>query len=152
MNAMALLDELRALGIHLEPRANGNLRAVPKERLTDELIERIRQHKTELLAYLRAEQEERRIDRLAQTDGWKPLPPAGAPAYSILETARCRGIALSLDQDGGLRIGKADGSGHEPALWPSLIDAIEAHLEAVAALVAAGWHLRSDPVSHLSAA
>jgi hypothetical protein len=36
---------------------------------------------------------------------------------------------------------KADGSGREPALWPSLLMAIEAHLSAIMALVAAGWAL-----------
>lgn len=66
------------------------------------------------------------------------------PAESILETCLRHGIALRLDDDGSLRIGKADGSGREPTLWPSLLMAIETHLEAVTALVAAGWHLRSE--------
>ena len=81
---------------------------------------------------------------LARADGYMPLPLPGAPAYSILETCRRHGIALSLDEDGCLRIGRADRSGEGPALWPSLLMAIEAHLEPVAALVAAGWHVRAD--------
>jgi hypothetical protein len=88
--------------------------------------------------------EEAEIDRLARADGYKPLPPIGAPAYSILETCRRHGVALTLDQDGSLRIGNADGSGQEPSLWPSLLMAMEAHLEAVTALVGAGWHLHAD--------
>jgi hypothetical protein len=55
-----------------------------------------------------------------------------SPAESIAMTCRRRGIALRLDEDGALVIGKADGSGKEPALWPSLIDAIEAHAEPLA--------------------
>jgi|GEM_PF-2769043 len=137
-------NELRARGVRVEPRPHGGVRLEPAHLIDAELLSRILTHKAEVLAQLRAEQEERRMDRLATMDGWKPLPLAGAPAYSILETFRRHGIALSLAPDGCLRIGRADGSGQEPALWPSLIGAIEAHLHAVTALVATGWHLRAD--------
>jgi hypothetical protein len=53
-------------------------------------------------------------------------------------------IALSLDPTGALRIDKAAGPGREPALWPSLLMAIEVHLPAIIELVRAGWHLRAD--------
>jgi hypothetical protein len=76
--------------------------------------------------------EEAEIDRLANADGWKSITPAD----SIIDTCHNNRITLSLDQDGSLRIGKADGSGKEPALWPSLLMAIEAHLPAIIGLVA----------------
>ncbi len=66
------------------------------------------------------------------------------PAESIIATCRRHGIALTLDDDGRLVVGKGDGSGNEPAPWPSLSMAIEAHAEAIARLVAAGWHLQAD--------
>jgi hypothetical protein len=137
MGVGEILERARLAGIKLTAN-RGLILARPKGATPPELAEAIRQHKPELLTHLHAEQEEREIDRQAAADGWKPLPPAGAAAYSIVETCRHRGIALGLEDDGSLRIGKADGSGQEPALWPSLIDAIEAHLEAVTALVAAG--------------
>jgi hypothetical protein len=84
--------------------------------------------------------EEAEIDRLAKADGWKPI----TPAESIIATCRRHGIALSLEPNGALRVGTDGGNGDEPAPWPSLIIAIEAHMEPVAALVAAGWHLRAD--------
>jgi hypothetical protein len=139
-----ILNELRARGVRIEPRPHGGVRLVPARLIDAELLNRILNHKAEVLTQFRAEQEERRIDGLATMDGWKPLALAGAPAYSILETCRRHGIAVSLDEDGCLRIGKADGSGQEPTLWPSLEIAIEAHLEAVTALVTAGWYLRAD--------
>jgi hypothetical protein len=57
MNAEALLDELRGQGIRLDPLPNGNLYVAPKERLTPELIERIRQNKPALVACLSIKQE-----------------------------------------------------------------------------------------------
>jgi hypothetical protein len=60
------------------------------------------------------------------------------PAESLIGTCAKHGIILSVDE-GGLWVGDTD---HQP--WPSLIMAIEAHRDAVAALVAAGWHLRAD--------
>jgi TubC N-terminal docking domain len=57
VNAEAFLDELKAQGIRLEPLPNGNLYAAPRERLTVELIERIRQHKPALLAHFHAKQQ-----------------------------------------------------------------------------------------------
>jgi len=41
-------------------------------------------------------------------------------------------------------VGKAGAKADEPTQWPSLLVAIEAHLEAVAALVEGGWTLRAD--------
>jgi hypothetical protein len=74
-----------------------------------------------------------------------PLSDPGHPAYSIITTCRSYGIALRVDSDGTLVIGEAGSGAKGPAQpWPTLIRAIEAHTEAVACLVAAGWHLRAD--------
>jgi hypothetical protein len=131
MKAEALVTELRAAGI--EPRPNGNLYLAPKARLTPALIERVRAAKTVLLAYLSA-------------DGWQSPPEPGHAAYSILETCERYGVAMRLDSaTGDLVIGKAGATAHEPTQpWRSLIIALEAHLEPVAALVHAGWTLKAD--------
>jgi hypothetical protein len=54
MSVQALLDELTARGIRVEPRPNRNLHVTPKARLTPELLEAVRQYKTELLAAVAA--------------------------------------------------------------------------------------------------
>ena len=44
-------------------------------------------HKTDRLAVDHSrDTKEREIDRLAHADGWRPLPPKDAPAYSLLAT------------------------------------------------------------------
>jgi hypothetical protein len=91
------------------------------------------------------EQDEREIDRLAVTDGWKPLPPAEHPAYSIVETCQRYGVALRINEAGDLVVGKAGAKADEPSQpWRALLAEIEANLEAVARLVESGWHLRAN--------
>lgn len=51
MIAATLLEEIRAAGLTLDPAPDG-LRVTPKGRLTDELRQKIRAHKAELLAAL----------------------------------------------------------------------------------------------------
>jgi hypothetical protein len=87
------------------------------------------------------EREEAEIDRLASIDGWR-LPPA----HSIVTTCQRYGVALRIDQaTGDLVVGKVGAKADEPTQpWPSLLIAIEAHLEAVASLVEGGWTLRAD--------
>ena len=51
MTAAALLEEIRAAGLTLDPAPDG-LRVTPKGRLTDDLRQKIRAHKAELLAAL----------------------------------------------------------------------------------------------------
>jgi hypothetical protein len=70
-------------------------------------------------------------------------PPATAAEAPIFETSVAKsliriclehGVGLRLDPDGALVVvsnGKA---------WRSLVNAIEAHVDAIAALVAAGWN------------
>ena len=51
MIAAALLEEIRAAGLTLDPAPDG-LRVTPKGRLTDALRQKIRAHKAELIAAL----------------------------------------------------------------------------------------------------
>jgi hypothetical protein len=87
------------------------------------------------------EREEAEIERLASIDGWR-LPPA----HTLVATCQRYGVALRIDATtGDLVVGKAGAKAHEPTQpWPSLLIAIEAHLEAVASLVEGGWTLRAD--------
>jgi hypothetical protein len=83
-----------------------------------------------------------------------PEAPEGrriTPAESLIATCQRHGIALRLDECGRLVVGNADGSGREPAVWSTLLVAIEAHLPAITALVAAGFDLRADLVAHEAA-
>ena len=75
----------------------------------------------------------------------EPLADPGHPAHSIIGTCRRYGVALRIDPDGTLIVGKTGAKADEPTQpWPSLLIAIEAHLEAVSALVEGGWNLRAD--------
>ena len=141
VGAQALISNLAARGIALIPDGN-SLIARPRERLTDADREAIRQSKPALLAHLRAEQiEESSIDRLARADGWQPNP-----AESIVATCQRYGVALRIDATtGDLVVGRAGAKADEPTQpWPSLLIAIEAHIEVVASLVEAGWTLKTE--------
>ena len=86
------------------------------------------------------EQAERELDRLACADGWI----APSPAHALVETCRRYRVALRIDATtGDLMVGKV-GANELTQPWPSLLIAIEAHLEAVAALVASGWSLQAE--------
>jgi hypothetical protein len=106
----------------------------------------IRQHKAALLAHLHTERQEVEIGRAAHANGRKPLPRAGAPAYSIVTTCQRYGVLLRIDPvTGDLTIGKESAKAEEPSQpWPSLLMALEAHLDDVATLVLAGWTLKAD--------
>jgi hypothetical protein len=88
-----------------------------------------------------AEHEEREIDRLARADGWI----APSPAQALVETCRRHRVTLRIDADGALVVSMSGTKAGEPIRpWPSLLIAIGAHLEAVAALVASGWSLQAE--------
>ena len=71
--------------------------------------------------------------------------PHWTPAHNLLARCQRHGVALRIDLDGTLVVGKAGAKAEEPTQpWPTLIRAIEAHLEAVAELVASGWSLQAD--------
>ena len=139
-----ILADLQARGIRFELRPRGGVRFVPAHLIDQHLLARIHAHNTELLAQIHSEQKEAEIDRSASADGRKPLPPARAPAYSIIATCHHHGMALRIDEAGDLMIGRADGKADELIRqWPSLFMAIEAHLEDITALVQAGWTLKA---------
>jgi hypothetical protein len=94
---------------------------------------------------VRSKQEHLDIDRLARSDGSKALPARSHPAWSIIEDCRKHGVALRIDADGTLVVGRTGAKADEPTQpWQTLLTAIEAHADAVARLVEAGWHLRAD--------
>ena len=178
MNSAALLTDLRARGVRIEPRPNGNLYIAPKERLTPELVQHVREHKAQLLDLLRAGHHvQAESDHIAHLDAERseadritrrgfdfdptapshedylraqPIPeiksdPHWTPAYSLVAVCRRYGVALRIDHDGTLVVGKAGAKAEEPTQpWSTLIRAIEAHLDAVAELVASGWSLRAE--------
>jgi len=141
-----ILFELRARGVRIESRPHGGVRLVPARLIDPDLLNRIRAHKTELLIVLRTEHEHAEIDRLARSNDWRPPPEPGHPAYSILETCQRYGVALRIDPaTGDLVVGKAGARAEEPTQpWPSLLHALETHLEAVARLVESGWTLTAE--------
>jgi hypothetical protein len=55
-SASEILAELHARGVHIEPRPHGGVRLVPARLIDPDLLNRIYQHKAELLVHLRAEQ------------------------------------------------------------------------------------------------
>ena len=53
MNAVEVLTELRKLGVRVEPRPAGKLRLTPARAVDLALLEKVREHKAELLLLLR---------------------------------------------------------------------------------------------------
>ena len=151
MTPLALLAEAARRGIALYPDGHNIRYRGPKTDLAD-LKPRLAAHKGELLTLLRTERNEIEI-ALAASDGWNPLPNPGHPAYSILATCQRYGVAMRLDSPtGDLVIGQTGATAEESTQpWSSLIMALEAHLEPVAALVRAGWTLKAEMLRKLVA-
>lgn len=172
MNAEALIVDFRRRGIRLIPNPP-KLSVEPASKLTDEDRKAIRQHKAAILARLAAQHEQAEIVQVARLDAERreadrqagrgydfdpsapshaeylrqadPLSDQAHPAYSIIATCRRYGVALRIGANGGLEVGKAVGEAASATeAWPSLLRAIEAHIDGVARLVAAGWHLRAE--------
>jgi hypothetical protein len=74
------------------------------------------------------------------------LPSPDSPAYSIIRTCRRYGVLLQIDpMTGELTVGREGAKADDPTQpWPTLIMALEAHLDDVAALLLAGWTLKAD--------
>ena len=143
MHAAEIHRRVRAMGISLAAEG-GYIAARPKGRTSPELAAAIRANKAELLILLRMEQNQTNSG-MARAAGRRSLPEPHHPAYSILETCQRYGVLLRIDDAGDLVVGKAGAKAYEPTQpWPSLIIALEAHLESVAALVRAGWSLNAD--------
>lgn len=144
MTPQTILNEFNRRGIRL--RAEGDkLIAKPLSAVPPELRAAVRVNKAALLTCLRTEQARAETDRLARADGRRPLPEPSHPAYNILETCRRYGVALRIDPaTGDLMVGKLGAKADEPTQpWPSLLMAIEAHLEALSRLIESGWTLKA---------
>ncbi len=87
MEAAEILEHARAKGVSLWAEG-GYITARPKGRTSPELAAAIRAHKGELLAHLRAEQEEGEIDRLARADAEQEDATADE-ALTLLNRLRC---------------------------------------------------------------
>ncbi len=143
MTPQGLLAEAARRGIQLY--ADGYIIRYrgPKAALA-ELKTKLAAHKAELLTLLRTVQEQAETHRLARADGWRPPPAPCHPAYNILETCRRYGVALRIDETGELVVGRAGAKADESTQpWASLLMAIEAHVEAVALLIEAGWTVKA---------
>ena len=166
LTAHEIISELTRRGVAL--RAEGDrIIARPLSAVPPELREAVRQHKTAVLNLLCVDHEQAEIARIARLDAERReadrqarrgydfdatapshadyLPAQGHPAYAIITACQRYGVALRIDANGDLVVGKAGAKAEEPTQpWVSLLVAIEAHLEAVARLVEAGWTLRAD--------
>jgi hypothetical protein len=120
-----LIISLAHRGIILSAGSDDKVVARPASGLTEQDRSAIRAHKAELLAALST--------------------PHLTTAQSLLCTCHRYGVALRIDEDGNLVVGRAIARAEENSQpWPSLIIALEANLEEVARLVAAGWQLSAD--------
>jgi len=143
MTAESLIADFRIRGIKLIPNPP-KLVVKRADRLTDTDRELNRAHKDELLAALKAEQAAQQVE--------STQPPAAGPTYSILAACCEHGVALRIDETGDLVVGKASAKADESSQpWPTLIAALEAHVEEVARLVEAGWHLKARPLETAAA-
>ena len=120
-----IIAELDAAGIRLLAVGDKLRVDAPAGVLTPELTAMLRASKTKLLSLISARQ--------------------SSPAESILVTCRRHGVSLRIDEvTGELVVGRTGaGSNEQTQPWPSLMLAIEAHLEPVAALVRSGWGLKA---------
>jgi len=161
--AEALISDLWNRGVQLQSEGDW-LAVFPPSRLTDPDRQALRSLKGELLALLNDPYERAgAIARYCEANG-KDLAAfldehpglceperagsaaleatvARSPAENIVTACQRRGVALRIDPEtGDLVVGKIGAKADEPTQpWSSLLLAIEAHLESVAALVEAGW-------------
>jgi tubulysin polyketide synthase-like protein len=172
MDATALITNLTSRGIRLTRDGDGFL-VEPASKLTPVDREQLRQHKADLLTLLRASHEQAEAARFARLDAERREADretgrgydfdCSAPShaeyleracqrcacqtspFTIVATCRRYGVALRIDADRALVVGRSAANVDEATQpWPSLLIAIEAHLEAVAMLVASGWSLRAE--------
>jgi hypothetical protein len=156
--ALEVLSEIQRRGVTLLVR-DGKLIARPITAVPSDLAERARRHRAEIIRLLhcRADPETVRIARLdadrnardrllkrgydhdysapAQAEDLDWIVPWDrlGPARSLIRTCREYGVGLRLEPDGTLVV---ESNGRA---WRSLVRAIEAHVDAVAQLIEAGW-------------
>jgi len=111
--------------------------AEPASKLTDDDREAIRQLKPFLLAHLG--QWSGNLTPACGLQAPRGTQRLISPAESIISTCQKHGLQLSIDGD-DICVGDID---HQP--WPSLVMAIEAHREEVAALIMQGVNSNLEP-------
>jgi hypothetical protein len=125
----AVLADFAYRGIRLIPDPP-KLIVEPASRLTDRDRAAIREHKPALLAVL--------------TQPRRPTQDL-IPGQCILEVCRKYGVAIRLDENGDIVVGKAGAKADEPTQpWPGLLAMLEMHLGEVCDLLAVGWELRAE--------
>lgn len=164
MNAALLFFDLADRGVVLAVQSDKLVIDAPKDSMRPDEIEEIRESKRELLTLLSdpvklasaiaRHCEDTRTDVALFLDRQPQLGvqmerlgdlTGSTPAYSIVTTCQRHGVVLSFDENGKLVFGKAGAKADEPTQpWPTLIMALEAHLDDVAALVKAGWTLKAE--------
>jgi len=172
----AFITDLWHRGVQIELEGDG-VSVYPRSRLTDTDRQAIRALKGELLVLLKDPYERDRViaryceahridlstflderpDLIRGDCGEGTAPSttptqesaARTPAHSIVAICQRHGVALRIDPEtGGLVVGRAAAGGAAPTQpWPSLLLAIEAHLNTVIALVKAGWALSQPYVN-----
>lgn len=165
-----LIETLTRRGLCLW-REGDKLIVSPPDLLTDADRDLIRRHKAELMDLLadglEAAHALGRACEAAGTDLAERLdsdarlkiemerdttPLGWTPAHSILDVCRRHGVALRIDEEGDLVVGKSGAKASEPTQpWPSLLAALEAHIEDVVRLIKAGWLLKAG-IPHREAA
>jgi hypothetical protein len=159
--AEVLITDLWRRGVQIESKGD-RLSVRPLSRLSESDTHAIRALKGELLAllndpYARARAVARHCEAngvdlstflsehpdLIRDEVSAQERRARTPAESIVAACRKNGVALRIDPEtGDLVVGRAGAGGDAPTQpWPSLLLAIEAHLDAVITLVKAGWTL-----------
>lgn len=150
MSPVELLAALAAQNIKVSV-AGDKLKLRAPRGIAPELVAQVRHHKQNIIAVLAppspamaTSEQEAAAPEIDSTDDDMGLLPEGHPARNIIAVCQRYGVALRIDSDGDLVVGKAGAAADEPTQpWPTLLIAINAHLEAVAVLVAAGWRLRA---------
>jgi len=104
-DAATLLTDLEARGIEVMLAGDDKVVARPKSLLNDRERTNLRQAKESLLDHMRAMQEQAEIERMRCLDAG--LPGSKHPGYSIVRVCRRYGVALCIDSDGALVVGKA---------------------------------------------
>jgi hypothetical protein len=123
MDVQGFVINLFERGISLTPRPP-DLVVDCASRLTATDREFIRDHKSEILAFLQ---------HVGTT----------TPAESIIATYARYGITLTLDEQGTLLIRSATDN-PELAFWPVLRMALDTHLEAIVTLIQSGYRLTAE--------
>lgn len=154
MTIADILVETERLGVSLRATPDGVLLAKPIQAVPPNLRAVMQERKAELVRYLHAKAIAKEAEAQGRdlTDNLCDHAPdllhetvgSITPAESLLGTCARHDVALKLDDDGTLVVNCEKAQGLTPGDWQALKTSLEAHVKAVAQLVAAGWQLRAD--------